>query len=142
MHRKVPLCGCSTSRSLRRIFAQFSARVLSFWCPAVSRSSLRPFQRGADRWWRYPKAIAKNLEQLKELGIQILWQTGEFYFEKYQKYDDKVVRVEKYFDNISLTYDVADLLIVRAGATTIAEVAALELPVIFVPSTKILGLIL
>lgn len=83
------------------------------------------------------KAIEKNLEQLKELGIQILWQTGEFYFEKYQKYDDKVVRVEKYFDNISLTYDVADLLIVRAGATTIAEVAALELPVIFVPSPNV-----
>lgn len=83
------------------------------------------------------KAIEKNLQQLKELGIQILWQTGEGYFDNYQKYDDEVVRVEKYFDNISLTYDVADLLIVRAGATTIAEVAALELPVIFVPSPNV-----
>ena len=83
------------------------------------------------------KAIEKNLEQLKELGIQILWQTGEFYFENYQKYDDKSVRVKKYFDNISLTYEVANLLIVRAGATTIAEVAALGLPVIFVPSPNV-----
>lgn len=83
------------------------------------------------------KAIEKNLEQLKELGIQILWQTGDIYFKNYQKYDDKVVRVKKYFDNISLTYKVADLLVVRAGATTIAEVAALELPVIFVPSPNV-----
>jgi len=83
------------------------------------------------------KAIEKNLEQLKKLGIQILWQTGDNYFENYRKYDDKVVRVNKYFDNISLTYKVANLLIVRAGATTIAEVAALGLPVIFVPSPNV-----
>jgi len=83
------------------------------------------------------EAIEKNLDQLKELGIQILWQTGDYYYEKYRKYDDKVVRVKKYFDNISLTYEVANLLIVRAGATTIAEVAALGLPVIFVPSPNV-----
>ena len=83
------------------------------------------------------KAIEKNLEQLKELSIQILWQTGEHYFKSYQKYDDEIVRVKKYFDNISLTYKVANLLIVRAGATTIAEVAALGLPAIFVPSPNV-----
>ena len=82
-------------------------------------------------------AIEKNLNELKNLGIQILWQTGEIYFEKYQKYDDELVKVQKYFDNISLTYSVANLLIVRAGATTIAEVAALGLPVIFVPSPNV-----
>lgn len=82
-------------------------------------------------------AIEKNLNELKSLGIQILWQTGENYFEKYQKYDDELVRVQKYFDNISLTYSIANLLIVRAGATTIAEVAALGLPVVFVPSPNV-----
>ena len=82
-------------------------------------------------------AIEKNLEKLKELDIQVLWQTGEYYFEKYKKYNSDLVRVKKYFDNISLTYSIADLLIVRAGATTIAELAALGLPVIFVPSPNV-----
>ncbi len=83
------------------------------------------------------EAIEKNLDSLKELGIQVLWQTGEYYFKKFRKYNSDLVKVEKYFDNISLTYSIADLLIVRAGATTIAELAALGLPVIFVPSPNV-----
>lgn len=82
-------------------------------------------------------AIEKNLNRLQELEIQVLWQTGEFYFEQFKKYDGDLVKVKKYFDNISLTYSIADLLIVRAGATTIAEVALLGLPVIFVPSPNV-----
>lgn len=83
------------------------------------------------------EAIAKNLVELKDLGIQIIWQTGEIYYNDYKKYNDEFVKVEKYIDDISLTYSVTNLLIARAGATTIAEVAALGLPVIFVPSPNV-----
>lgn len=83
------------------------------------------------------EAVAKNLDELKSLGIQILWQTGEIYYEKYRKYDDDKAKVLKYFDNISLTYSVTNLLIARAGATTIAEIATLGIPTIFVPSPNV-----
>ena len=82
-------------------------------------------------------AIANNLDDLKQLGIQIIWQTGDFYFEDYKKLNDSQVKVRKYFDDISIAYSAADLLLVRAGATTIAEVASIGLPVIFVPSPNV-----
>ncbi len=51
---------------------------------------------------------------------------------------DKSIEINNYFlreyvDEIELLYAVANLIICRAGASTVAEVAALHLPAIFVP---------
>lgn len=43
------------------------------------------------------------------------------------------VRVEPFVDRIELAYAVADLMVTRAGATTIAEVSACGLPAVLVP---------
>jgi len=71
------------------------------------------------------------------LNIQILWQTGEKYYDDYSNNECENVKVLKYFNDISSAYSAADLIIARAGATTIAEVAQLGLPVIFVPSPNV-----
>jgi UDP-N-acetylglucosamine--N-acetylmuramyl-(pentapeptide) pyrophosphoryl-undecaprenol N-acetylglucosamine transferase len=42
-----------------------------------------------------------------------------------------------FISDMKLVYSACDLLVARAGATTIAEVAYLGLPVIFVPSTNV-----
>ncbi|MDA3862073.1 MAG: undecaprenyldiphospho-muramoylpentapeptide beta-N-acetylglucosaminyltransferase [Melioribacteraceae bacterium] len=83
------------------------------------------------------EAIKNNLEALLKLGIQILWQTGERYYDEFSSLDSENVKVVKYFDDIATAYTVADVIIARAGATTIAEVAHLGLPVIFVPSPNV-----
>ncbi len=83
------------------------------------------------------RILKDKLDELKKLGIQILWQTGERYFNELSSLDSKYVKVVKYFDDIAKAYSVADLIIARAGATTIAEVAHLGLPVVFVPSPNV-----
>ncbi len=83
------------------------------------------------------EAIKNNLDELLKLDIQILWQTGERYYDKFISSESENVKVVKYFEKIATAYSVADLIIARAGATTIAEVAHLGLPVIFVPSTNV-----
>ncbi len=83
------------------------------------------------------KVVKSSLDELTNLGIQILWQTGEMYYEEYSSFEVENIKVVKYFDNIAKAYSVADLIIARAGATTIAEVAHLGLPVIFVPSPNV-----
>ncbi len=81
------------------------------------------------------EALEKNLTRLLDKGIQIIWQTGKQYFEKYKKHLSDTVKVFPFIEDMNVAYSAADLVVARAGATTIAEVAALGLPVIFIPST-------
>jgi len=69
-------------------------------------------------------------------NYEIVYITGK------ELYDDfvenlilpKNVVIIPYFDNLPSLLKVCDLLITRAGATTISEVIALNLPAIFIPS--------
>ncbi len=83
------------------------------------------------------QAVEKNLNELIANGIQIIWQTGEYYFEKYSKLQTGECKIIPFADNMSDLYSAADLVLCRAGATTIAEIASLGLPVIFVPSKNV-----
>jgi UDP-N-acetylglucosamine--N-acetylmuramyl-(pentapeptide) pyrophosphoryl-undecaprenol N-acetylglucosamine transferase len=80
------------------------------------------------------QAVANNLKELVESGIQILWQTGQFYYEQYRNLESESVKVMPFISNMSAAYTACDLVLARSGATTIAEVAYLGLPVVFVPS--------
>lgn len=83
------------------------------------------------------KALEKNLDRIVEEDIQIIWQTGKNYYENYKKLNSDKVKVFPFIENMTAAYSAADLVIARAGATTIAEVATLGLPVVFIPSTVV-----
>ncbi len=82
-------------------------------------------------------AVAKNIQKFEELGIQILWQTGKVYYQEFRRYNEKNVKVMEYISDMSAAYTVSDLVLARAGATTISEVSLLGLPVVFVPSSNV-----
>lgn len=83
------------------------------------------------------RAVAAVVNKLVAENIQLLWQTGKNYFEQYEKYESDSVKVMQFIDDISKAYSAADLVLARAGATTIAEVSLLGVPVIFVPSPNV-----
>jgi len=83
------------------------------------------------------KAIAENLEVLINNDIQVIWQTGERYFKEYSNLNSNTIKVFQFISNMSEAYSCCDLLLARAGATTIAETAFLGIPTIFVPSTNV-----
>ena len=60
------------------------------------------------------EAIKNNIAELIRMDLQVLWQTGERYYETYFPLQSENVRVVKYFDDISKAYSAADLLITRA----------------------------
>ncbi len=70
-------------------------------------------------------------------GIRLVHQTGQADFERIQsKYKDagrKDVVVAPFFEDMAAVYSQADLLVSRAGATTLTELAVLGKPVILVP---------
>jgi len=71
------------------------------------------------------------------INVQLIWQTGEIEFEKYKsKYElknTKDIHILPFIDKMEYAYAVSHLAICRAGAMTIAELAAVGLPAILVP---------
>ncbi|MCX6171144.1 MAG: undecaprenyldiphospho-muramoylpentapeptide beta-N-acetylglucosaminyltransferase [Ignavibacteriales bacterium] len=82
-------------------------------------------------------AVESNLGKMIESGIQIIWQTGQFYYMHYKNLENKSVKIFPFISDMSAAYSACDVVLARSGATTIAEVAFLKLPVIFVPSENV-----
>jgi UDP-N-acetylglucosamine--N-acetylmuramyl-(pentapeptide) pyrophosphoryl-undecaprenol N-acetylglucosamine transferase len=88
------------------------------------------------------RAINKLLESqvawLVEQNIQIIWQTGKFYYDEYKKYDKiKAVQTHAFLNKMDLTYAAADIIISRAGAGSISELCIVGKPTIFIPSPNV-----
>ncbi len=82
-------------------------------------------------------AAAGSAEKLTAEGIQIIWQTGNNYYDSYKKYSSDFVKVVPFIDSMNFAYSSCDLMLARAGATTIAEVLVLGIPSILVPSPNV-----
>lgn len=83
------------------------------------------------------QAVAGNIKKLVESGIQTIWQTGQFYFDQYKNLESESVKIFPFINDMSAAYSASDVVLARSGATTIAEVSYLALPVIFVPSANV-----
>jgi UDP-N-acetylglucosamine--N-acetylmuramyl-(pentapeptide) pyrophosphoryl-undecaprenol N-acetylglucosamine transferase len=67
----------------------------------------------------------------------LIWQTGKLYYDEYKNFSSGEIKVVSFIEDMSVAYSAADLVIARAGATTIAEASALGIAVIFVPSPNV-----
>lgn len=84
------------------------------------------------------KAFLKTVENEK---YKILYITGKDYYEEFIKNEEfpENVKIVPYFDNLPGIMKDANLIISRAGASTISEILALKLPSILVPSPYVAG---
>lgn len=75
------------------------------------------------------------LENAEKYDYEILYITGNPYYEEFKKHKfPKNVFIEPYVDNLSGLMKDMDLIVCRAGASSIAEITSLSLPAIFIPS--------
>lgn len=81
------------------------------------------------------------LAGVKYLGdnVQLLWQTGKFYFEEMKSGAGSVenVKIQPFIKRMDMAYTVADVVISRAGALSVSELAVAGKPVIFIPSPNV-----
>ena len=86
------------------------------------------------------ESIIEALSSIPE-GVQILWQSGKFYEKEAAKalsaIDGAPVKQSAFITRMDLAYAAADLVISRAGASSISELCILEKPVILVPSPNV-----
>ncbi|MFT7033251.1 MAG: UDP-N-acetylglucosamine--N-acetylmuramyl-(pentapeptide) pyrophosphoryl-undecaprenol N-acetylglucosamine transferase [Cyclobacteriaceae bacterium] len=87
------------------------------------------------------EAMITNLDKLITSGIQVIWQTGKFYYDEMvsrtEGKDISNFRVLAFLKEMDLTYAASDVVISRAGALSISELCLTGRPVIFVPSPNV-----
>jgi len=87
------------------------------------------------------KSIEKHLPEIIANDVQIVWQTGKFYYkgiiERLDLDYHPNVCILEFLNKMDLAYAAADLIISRAGAGTIAELCLIKKPVILVPSPNV-----
>ena len=82
--------------------------------------------------------LESNLEFLKAQNVQVIWQCGKLYFNEYKKYNDlKHVQVHQFINKMDLAYAASDIIISRAGASSVSELCIVGKPVIFIPSPNV-----
>ncbi len=83
------------------------------------------------------EAILANLEVFIANDVQVIWQTGEIFFDtaraKIEALGSKNIRAMPFLERMDLAYCLAQVVVSRAGAGTISELATVCKPAIFVP---------
>ena len=87
------------------------------------------------------ESVEEGLEAFVENNVQLLWQTGKFYAERAQqaveKYKEQGIKTMAFISKMDYAYAVADVVISRAGASSISELCLAEKATIFVPSPNV-----
>ncbi|WP_298879365.1 undecaprenyldiphospho-muramoylpentapeptide beta-N-acetylglucosaminyltransferase [uncultured Polaribacter sp.] len=82
--------------------------------------------------------VEENLEFFKNQEVQVIWQCGKLYFEEYKKYNElENVQVHQFLNRMDLAYAASDIIISRAGASSVSELCIVGKPVIFIPSPNV-----
>ena len=87
---------------------------------------------------RVNELIEKELDFFDTQNIQIIWQCGKLYYQQYKIYNNtKDVQVFEFLNNMEYAYAAADIVISRAGASSVSELCIVGKPVIFIPSPNV-----
>lgn len=88
------------------------------------------------------EAVITGLKELTNEGIKVVWQTGKVYYEKCKSAWEAAgspanIECLDFLSDMPDRYANADLVISRAGASSISEICLLGKPAILVPSPNV-----
>ena len=77
----------------------------------------------------------ENLEKLIEKDFQLIWQTGKLEFKELVSsiQHPASIQLKEFITDMALSYSAADVIVSRAGAIAISELAVAQKPVLLVP---------
>ena len=87
------------------------------------------------------ESIKDKLKQIKACNVQLLWQTGSYYFSSMKSAVEREgclnVFPQEFIRKMDFAYAVSDVIISRAGALSVSELCIVGKPVILVPSPNV-----
>lgn len=87
------------------------------------------------------QAMLSNLDNIAKLKVAFIWQTGSFYYkEMLEKTENNLpgnVQIHQFLHPMEVAYSASDIVISRAGASTLSELCLAGLPAILVPSPNV-----
>ena len=84
------------------------------------------------------RQVAETVKQYgKEMPFRLLWQTGKLYYDRYKHLENDKVKILPFIKEMDKAYAAADVIISRAGAGTLSELALAGKPVILIPSKNV-----
>lgn len=86
---------------------------------------------------RINQLVVSKLKFFGEMGVQLLWQCGKLYSADYKQYEAPHVKVVPFINTMNDAYSSADIIISRAGASSVSELCVVGKPVIFIPSPNV-----
>jgi UDP-N-acetylglucosamine--N-acetylmuramyl-(pentapeptide) pyrophosphoryl-undecaprenol N-acetylglucosamine transferase len=81
------------------------------------------------------RAILAGLERLADAHVQVLWQTGaaDLTQARAAAASHGGIVVLPFIDDMAAAYSAASLVVCRAGATSLAELSAMQMPALLIP---------
>ena len=87
---------------------------------------------------RINELVRDELDYFNTLNIQVIWQCGKLYYTTYKiDGNEKHIQLYEFINNMDLAYAAADIIISRAGASSVSELCIVGKPVIFIPSPNV-----
>ncbi len=79
------------------------------------------------------------IDDLRELDMQFVWQTGEYYYNAYKEMISGLpnMRMMPFVKRMDYLYQVSNLIVSRAGALSISELCIVGKPCILIPSPNV-----
>ena len=87
------------------------------------------------------ESVMSHLDMIKDSGVQFIWQTGKYYhadiMKRLEGKDLPMLKVTDFISDMGVAYKAADVVISRAGASSISEFQLIGKPIILVPSPNV-----
>ena len=88
------------------------------------------------------ESVLAHLDEIRQSNVQLIWQTGKYYSQSIAEtlsQTDEVpnMKVMDFISSMDNAYAAADIVVSRAGASSISELCLLGKPCILVPSPNV-----
>lgn len=87
------------------------------------------------------ESMGAGLQKLVDNNVQLIWQTGKSYYatatQQVEKFSNNNIYALEFISRMDLAYAAADIVISRAGASSVSELCNIGMPSILVPSPNV-----